>query len=71
MRQKIRLDTITDIHKFVNKVTTINDRVVLKDDVGHCVDAKSLLGSLYAMEWREIYCYCDTDITSTIFPWIV
>lgn len=71
MRAKINLDTMTDIQKFVNVVSTVEEEVTLKDSAGHCVSAKSLLGALYTLEWADVYCYCEKDIGSLILDWII
>ena len=71
MRQKIRLDTMSDIQKFVEIVSRTNEQVFLEDSTGMRVSAKSILGGLYALEWSEIYCHCDKDISVSILPWIV
>lgn len=71
MRQKIRLDTMSDVQRFVEIVSTVGERVTLEDNDGHCVDAMSLLGALYSMEWKHIYCYCNKDISTLILEWII
>ena len=71
MRQKIRLDTMSDVQKFIEVVSKIGERVTLEDGCGHCVSATSLLGALYSMEWTHIYCYCEKDISGSILPWII
>lgn len=71
MRQQIRLDTMTDIQKFVNTVSGVKEKVILEDDEGHRVSAVSLLGVIYSMEWARIYCSCDKDISGLILPWTV
>ena len=71
MRRQIRLDTMTDIQKFVNTVSGVTERVILEGDEGHRVSAKSLLGAIYSMEWTRIYCHCDKDISGLILPWTV
>lgn len=71
MRQKIRLDTMSDIQKFVDVVSKVDAVVTLEDGNGHCVSASSLLGVLYSMEWTHIYCYCSKDISGIILPWII
>lgn len=71
MRQKIRLDTMSDVQKFVDAVSKVDDKVILEDNEGHRVSATSLLGALYSMEWAHIYCYCEKDISGTILPWII
>lgn len=71
MRQEIRLDTMSDVQKFVEVASRVGERVVLEDNDGHRVAATSLLGALYSMEWAHIYCYCNKDISGSILPWIV
>lgn len=71
MRQRVRLETMTDIQKFVGVVSRTGEKVTLEDGDGHCVSAASLLGALYSMEWNEVYCYCPKDISGMILPWIV
>ena len=71
MRQRIRLDTMSDVQEFVNVVSRIDDRVFLEDNTGYKVSARSLLGALLSMEWEEVYCHCDKDISGSILPWII
>ena len=62
MRAKIRLDTMRDINEFVRICTTTVPAVYITDGAGLKVSAKSLLGVVYAMEFGEIWCECETDI---------
>ena len=71
MRQRISLDTMSDVQKFVEVVSRIEEIVTLEDNDGHRVNASSLLGALYSMEWTHIYCYCEKDISGMILPWII
>ena len=71
MRQRISLDTMSDVQTFVNVVSKVDSKVVLEDNNGHRVSASSLLGALYSMEWECIYCYCEKDISGIILPWII
>lgn len=70
-RTKIRLDTMSDVNGFVSAMTKVDSKVWLEDDEGNRVNAKSLLGALYSMEWSHIYCYCAKDISSHLMPWII
>lgn len=40
---------------FVSIANTIDCEVNLEDDAGHKVNAKSLMGCLYSMEFNELY----------------
>lgn len=71
MRVKVRLDTMSDINKFIDKLSSVEDIVSLEDNIGHIVSAKSLLGALYTMEWEEVYCTCIRDISSLIREFII
>ena len=71
MRTRIRLDTLSDVNSFVAVTTRINEDIALEDNAGHRVNAKSLLGSIYTLEWEQIFVTCDKDITAYIIPWII
>lgn len=70
-RTQIRLDTLSDVNKFVAEMTRIKDEVWLEDGNGSRVSAKSMLGALYSMEFTHIYCYCERDISAHLMPWMV
>lgn len=71
MRVRVRLDTMSDIQSFVAAATAIPEKVSLEDNNGNRVCAKSLLGAIYTVEWDEIYCYCDRDISGHLAKWII
>ena len=71
MRVKIRLDTLNDVNHLVKIATCVPDNITLEDGNGMCVSAKSLLGSIYAMEFANIYCCCDRDITAHIMDLMI
>ena len=71
MKVKVRLDTMSDVHKFVNVASTVNEKVFLEDEEGHRVSAKSLLGALYSMEWDSTSCVCEKDISGALIQWII
>ena len=72
MRQKIRLDTMTDIETFVKKVSSIPELVFIEDGQGSRVTAKSLMFTATAkMYWSDLYVTCDKDISGMILPWII
>lgn len=58
MRQRIRLDTMSDVNAFMAAVAKVDEKVNLEDDEGNRVSASSLLGVLYSFEWSKIYCSC-------------
>lgn len=71
MKVNIRLDTMTDVQDFIKVTSVVNENVLLEDEEGHRVSAKSLLGALYSMEWNSTACVCDKDISGMILQWIV
>ena len=63
MRIKIRLDTMSDINAFVSDMTKCGANVFLTDkDRNFIVNAKSMLGAVYSMEWDEVWCESDDNI---------
>lgn len=71
MKVKLRLDTLTDVQKFVEAIQNINEKIEVTDNAGYCVNAKSILGMLYSLEWKEIWCQCNTDIYQTISNFVI
>lgn len=73
MRNKIQLITATDVTLFNKICSQINEDVILTDNTGkYIVNAKSILGCLYSLEWNEdIYVECKKDIYSLIKDYIV
>ena len=70
-RYRIRLDTFSDIQKFVTCMSQAGGEVTLSNDDGYSVSAKSLLGAIYTMEWDRIFCYADCDIYDLIKEWLI
>ena len=70
-RTQIRLDTLTDVNRFVAVMSQIDEPVYLEDGAGIKVNAKSALGALYSMEFTCIYCCCEKDINMQLMPWAI
>ena len=66
MKQKICLDTLSQVRRFVEAVSAVDAPVYITDGAGLKVSAKSLMGALYSMEFATLYCECDHDIYSLI-----
>lgn len=60
-RVKVRLDTYSQIQEFVSISNTIAGEVSLVDNANHCVNAKSILGCLYSIEFDEMYVISDDE----------
>ena len=61
-RDKIYLETEGDIVDFISAITPLRFPIVVTDGEGMRVNAKSMLGMLYAMTFSEMWCECDHDI---------
>ena len=72
MRQKINLDTMSDIKEFVDIVSLIQEPVFIEDGQGSRVTAKSLMFTATAkMYWADLYVTCEKDISGSILKWII
>ena len=71
MRNKIRLDTTADANKFVSIVSNLPGTIVVKDATGLCVNAKSIMGALHAIEFNELWCESEYDIYMKIKDFII
>lgn len=71
MAYKIRLDTMQDANEFAFIASQINGNVIITDGNGLRVNGKSVLGTLYAMEFSSLYCESDVDIYHRLNKFIV
>ena len=70
MKVKVALETMSDVSEFVAITSKVEEPVVLVGE-DFKVNAKSLLGALYTMEWQEVWCECEKDIYSKIEKFVV
>lgn len=71
MKYKIVLDTVSDVTNFVKNVSIARDATVtVTDGNGLRVNAKSMIGMLYALEFDELWCESDTEIYEKIRQWV-
>ena len=70
-KNKIELTTMNDIQTFVNLMASVKSPVKLIDGNGFCVNGKSLLGAVAAVEWDSLYCESEEDIYSLISKFCV
>lgn len=70
MKAKVNLDTGNSIKKFVEICTRIDEPVYLEDGDNFRVSAKSLLGAVATMDWREVYAVCERDIRCYILDFL-
>jgi hypothetical protein len=70
MKVKITLDTMTSAREFVKTTSKLDGKITITDGNGLCVNAKSLMGALYALEFEELWCESENDIYSQISRFI-
>ena len=71
-KYKIVLDTVSDVNKFVSIANTfLNSTITVTDNNGLRVNAKSLMGMLYALEFEELWCESDTEIYEKIKDYVI
>ena len=71
MKVKIRLDTNEQAIKFSTITNKLGGKIVVTDNKGLQVNAKSILGMLYALEFEELWCVSDKDIYTKIEDYII
>ena len=71
MKVKIRLDTFSDAKRFSDITSLLPGQVLITDNKGLCVSAKSILGALYSLEFDELWCEAEEDIYRNIEKFIV
>lgn len=69
-REKIHIDTMTEATEFVSITTKLSGEIVVIDNKGMRVNAKSILGMLYAMEFEELWCESEEDIYAHIIKFV-
>ena len=70
LRNKIHLETVEDAKNFSDIASHVHGDVRIVDAVGHCVNAKSLLGAIYSLEFEDLWVESDRDIYSKIERYI-
>lgn len=71
MRLKIRLDTVSDANRFASIASRVDGRVVITDGAGLCVNGKSVLGALHALEFSELWCESEKEIYGLIRDFVI
>ena len=71
MKVKIRLDTGADAIKFSNIASSLAADIYVFDNNRLRVNAKSVLGMLYTLEFEELWCESNKDIYSHIEEFVV
>lgn len=71
MRVKIRLDTLRDAQRFAQIAESCDGWVHITDSNGMCVNGKSVIGALHAMEFTDIWCESENDIYTKIQGFVI
>ena len=71
MRVKINLDTISDVQNFVKITSGLKGKITVTDGDGLIVNAKSLMGLIYSLEFNELWCERELDIWQHIIDFSV
>lgn len=61
---------MSDVTNFVSIVSKLDGKITVRDNKGHCVNAKSLMGMIYSMEFDELILESDNDIYSKVEKYI-
>lgn len=67
---KLRLDTMTDVKDFVN-IASQFENLKLTDTENYTINASSILGVMYSLEWNNIYLMTDRDLYSYFDKFII
>lgn len=71
MRVKIRLDTLKDAQRFAEITESCEGWVHITDANGMCVNGKSILGALHAMEFTDIWVESEKEIYGRIKDFVI
>ena len=71
MRNKIRLETLSEIKEFVDIVTSVEGKVTLESSDGFKVNAKSFLAAMCTVEWTDLWCVSEEDIYTEIKKYVL
>lgn len=69
-KYKVNIVTLTDAHNFCDAVKDLDFPVDLIDGKGYRVSARSIMGAIAALEWNELYCVSEEEISSHIIDFI-
>jgi hypothetical protein len=62
LRYRIRLDTFSEIRKFVKITSKLKGRIYVTDGGGLTANAKSLLNMIPTLKYEELWCESENDI---------
>lgn len=68
---QISLVTMHDIQEFVNIATEYGKPLKLTDKENYTVNAASILGVRYSLEWNSLYLLSEEDVYSLFAKFII
>ena len=71
MKVKIRIDTGTDAIRFSEITSALEGNITVTDNKGLRVNAKSVLGMVYTLEFEELWCESERDIYTHIQDFVI
>ena len=70
MRVKITMDTINQAHQLESIAKNLKGKICIKDANGLCVNAKSFIALLHALEFTELWLEAENDYYTEFRPFI-
>lgn len=70
-RYQILLETETDVLEFVSIALKLGGKITVSDNTGMKVNARSVLGMMYALTFEELWCESEEDIYHAIDSFVV
>ena len=70
MRVKITMDTVEQAHQLESIAKNLSGEIFIKDAQGLCVNAKSFIGLLHALEFTELWLESKNDYYTEFKPFI-
>ena len=66
-KYKIQMETVKDAAKLAGIAELVNQELVLTDGNGFKVNAKSVMGAIYTLEFDEIWLESNEEIPYSMF----
>ena len=67
---KIELNTMSDVREFV-EIASQYTGLKLSDNECYTINASSIMGVIYSLEWNNLYLLSETDVYSVFSKFII
>lgn len=67
---KIELNTMSDVREFV-EIASQYTGLMLSDNECYTINASSIMGVIYSLEWNNLYLLSETDVYSAFSKFII